>query len=69
MDVTDLAPELGTPLLEEAYQRLPLNDKYRLIDLLFEPSGYTLLGLRKARCNISSRSSASLSNMLENQRF
>jgi SAM-dependent methyltransferase len=29
--------------LKEAYEKLPLADRYRLIDLLFEPNGYTLL--------------------------
>jgi SAM-dependent methyltransferase len=28
-----------------AYERLSLADRYRLIDLLFEPNGYTLIGM------------------------
>ena len=63
MDVTDLAPELGSPLLEEAYQRLPLNDKYRLIDLLVEPSGHTLLGLSEGSLHHFQPEQHLLSNM------
>jgi SAM-dependent methyltransferase len=33
--------------LKEAYEKLPLAQRYRLIDLLFEPNGYTLLGLEE----------------------
>jgi len=33
--------------LKEAYEKLSLADRYRLIDLLFEPNGYTLLGFQE----------------------
>ncbi len=44
---TDLSSELETPLLRDAYQKLSLADKYRLIDLMYEPAGYTLLGFKE----------------------
>jgi hypothetical protein len=39
---------LKSPELKAAYERLPLADRYHLIDLLFEPNGYTLLGLSES---------------------
>ncbi len=43
---TDVAVRLGSPLLRESYESLSLPNKYRLIDLLFQPSGYTVLGFK-----------------------
>ncbi len=41
-----VASHLRALLLQEAYERLSMADKYRLIDLLFEPNGYTVLGFK-----------------------
>jgi len=43
---TDPAPYLPSPRLQDKYQRLCLADKYRLIDLLYQPAGYTLMGFK-----------------------
>jgi len=43
LPVTDLAAHLQSPFVQEAYERLTLADKYRLIDLLFRPNGYTIM--------------------------
>jgi SAM-dependent methyltransferase len=42
---TDVAAQLPSAKARAAYERLSLRDRYRLADLLFEPNGYTLLGL------------------------
>lgn len=47
VETTDVQSHLKTPALREAYQNLPLIDKYRFIDLAFEPNGYTLLGWKR----------------------
>jgi SAM-dependent methyltransferase len=43
---TEMHAKLPTPLLAEAYNRLTLEQKYALIDLLYKPNGYTILGFR-----------------------
>lgn len=43
---TDVAAHLGSPLLRESYESLSLPNKYRLIDLLFQPGGYTMMGFK-----------------------
>src|SRR5207248_854878 len=43
IETTAIDKHLGTPELKEAYERLPLQERYRLLDLLFEPNGYTLI--------------------------
>ncbi len=43
---TEIAKKLSTPLLVEAYERLSLRERYRLIDLLYQPNGYTVVGLK-----------------------
>jgi SAM-dependent methyltransferase len=42
----NVASHLGSPRLQEAYERLSLADKYRLMDVLFEPNGYTIVGFK-----------------------
>jgi len=42
---TTVADKLPTPAAQEAYERLSTQDRYRLLDLLYQPNGYTLLGL------------------------
>lgn len=44
---TEIDDHLASRLLRERYDHLSLQDKYRLIDLLFRPSGYTLMGFKK----------------------
>ena len=44
---TNVASHLRSPMLQEAYNRLCLADKYRLIDLLFQPNGYTLMAFKE----------------------
>ncbi|WP_437677708.1 class I SAM-dependent methyltransferase [Sorangium sp. So ce131] len=43
--MTNVARFLNTPLLRQHYAALPILDKYRLLDLLFAPAGYTIMGL------------------------
>ena len=44
---TDVSAHLPTEAAEEAYEALSLADRYRLIDRLFEPNGYTLMGFKE----------------------
>ena len=46
MQRTEPAQKLSTPMLVAAYERMGLPDRYRLLDLLYEPNGYTVLGLK-----------------------
>jgi SAM-dependent methyltransferase len=43
---TDIGDQFDSQLLRQRYESLSLPDKYRLIDLLFQPSGYTVLGFK-----------------------
>ncbi len=40
---TDPSPWLNTALVKESYERLPLAAKMQLVDLWFEPNGYTVV--------------------------
>jgi SAM-dependent methyltransferase len=44
---TNVLAKLPTPELRESYRRLSIRDRYRLVDLLFQPNGYTVLGFRE----------------------
>jgi len=44
---TDPTTLLGGPAAREAYNQLTLADRYRVIDLLFQPNGYTLIGFKE----------------------
>lgn len=44
IESTAVDKHLKSADLKAAYERLSLAERYRLIDLLFEPNGYTLLG-------------------------
>jgi len=48
MEFTDVGKHLPTEALKDAYSKLSVADRYRLIDLLFEPNGYTLVAFREA---------------------
>jgi len=63
IEITDVSPELSTQRLQEAYQALSLADKYRLIDLLFEPAGYTLLGFKEGALQYFKPNDRVISNM------
>lgn len=41
--VTDVSPFLTSDLLREAYAALDVRKRYRVIDLLFQPNGYTVV--------------------------
>jgi SAM-dependent methyltransferase len=43
---TEVAQKLSTPLLSNAYERLSLRDRYRLIDLIYQPNGYLVVGMK-----------------------
>jgi SAM-dependent methyltransferase len=42
----NMANHLRSPITREAYERLSLADKYRFVDLLLQPNGYTLMGFK-----------------------
>jgi hypothetical protein len=44
--IMKLAAELPAGPAQDAYERLSLWDRYRLVDLLYQPNGYTLLGMK-----------------------
>lgn len=44
VETTNIAAKLPSLPAQEAYKRLSLPDKYRLIDHLFQPNGYTVMG-------------------------
>ena len=46
LETTDVAGRLGPSFPRDVYERLSLADKYRLMDLYFQPNGYTLLGFK-----------------------
>lgn len=43
---TDVSAHLPTANARECYERLSLADKYRVMDQLFQPNGYTLMGFK-----------------------
>jgi SAM-dependent methyltransferase len=45
--LTNAAQFLKTDLLGEAYARLDIRERYRLLDLLYEPNGYTVMGFTR----------------------
>jgi SAM-dependent methyltransferase len=62
--MTDIAEHLPTVAARKAYESLSLADRYRLIDLFFQPNGYTLLGLREASFRRVTPGSRIAANML-----
>lgn len=44
VETTNMAARLASPATQEAYSRLSLSDKYRLVDQFFQPNGYTVMG-------------------------
>ncbi|AXQ99544.1 class I SAM-dependent methyltransferase [Pseudoalteromonas piscicida] len=49
--ITNVSKFINTDLLKERYNALSMEDKYRLVDLLFRPSGYTVVGLTEGFIN------------------
>jgi hypothetical protein len=58
----DVSARLDSPLLRESYEKLSLRDKYRVADLLFQPSGYTVMGFRTGTLRHFSADSRILAN-------
>jgi hypothetical protein len=46
IETTNIAAKLPSLPTQEAYNRLSLLDKYRLIDHLFQPNSYTVMGFK-----------------------
>lgn len=44
---TNVSQILKTELPLSKYDSLRLNEKYRILDILYEPNGYTIAGLTK----------------------
>jgi SAM-dependent methyltransferase len=44
--LANMAEHLRSPIARDAYERLSLADKYRFVDLLLQPNGYTLMGFK-----------------------
>jgi hypothetical protein len=64
IETTAVEKHLKSQELREAYERLPLADRYRLIDLLFEPNGYTLLGFLEGGAGLFGSESRVAANTL-----
>lgn len=47
MPQTNVSQILKSELSLSKYESLSLNEKYRVLDLLYEPNGYTIIGLTK----------------------
>ena len=45
--VTDVTEFMKTNLLRDAYARLDIRERYRLLDLLYQPNGYTVIGFTR----------------------
>ena len=61
---TDIAQKLPSLAAKDAYKRLSLLDKYRLIDHLFHPNGYTVMGLKAGALHRFAPESRVLANAL-----
>jgi SAM-dependent methyltransferase len=64
LESTNIAAHLRSPDLQAVYNRLSLCDRYRLIDLLFQPNGYTLMGFTAGAMRHFAPESRVLSNAL-----
>lgn len=45
---TDVSAHLTSPQARECYEALSLADRYRVMDYLFQPNGYTVMGFSEA---------------------
>jgi hypothetical protein len=62
--ITDVASHLPSEAAKEAYEKLSLADKYRVVDLFFQPNGYTLMGFKAGALKQLSSDSRILANAL-----
>jgi len=61
---TDMRKVIPGPFALEAYRRLSLRERYRMVELAHQPNGYTLLGYRHAAAHHFARNSRVLRNAL-----
>jgi SAM-dependent methyltransferase len=61
---TDIRARIQSQMARDVSERLTLADKYRLIDLFFEPNGYTLMGCKAGALRHFSPESRIMANML-----
>ena len=59
------AKRLKADLPKALYEQLSLRDRYRLIDLLYDPNGYTVIMLTKGAHQAISRSERIRANVIE----
>ena len=64
LETTDVAARLGPSFPRDLYERLSLTDKCRLMDLYFQPNGYTLMGFKSGALRYFSPGSRIAANML-----
>jgi len=64
LEVTDVAARLPSMEAQEVYSQLSLTDKYRLLDYLFQPNGYTVMGFHAGALQHFVSGGRILSNML-----
>jgi SAM-dependent methyltransferase len=60
----NMTNHLRSPLAKEAYSRLSLADKYRCVDLLLQPNGYTLMGFKPGGSKHFARADRIMANAL-----
>jgi hypothetical protein len=61
---TEIAKKLTTPFLRERYEQLSIEERYSLIDLLFQPNGYTVVGLKEGAKSLFKPQSRVLRNLV-----
>jgi SAM-dependent methyltransferase len=61
---TDIRAHIQSPMARDANDGLSLADKYRVIDLFFEPNGYTLMACKPGGLRHFSPESRIMANML-----
>ena len=64
LEVTNVAAQIQSAMAQEAYSSLSLSDKYRVLDQLFLPNGYTLMGFKANAARHFSPHGRVLSNAL-----
>jgi SAM-dependent methyltransferase len=62
---TDTQAHLPSPAARTAFEALSLADKYRVMDLFFEPNGYTLMGFKPGALQHFSPEGRIRANMLK----
>jgi len=65
VEATNVAAKLPSPAAQKAYHKLSLSDKYRLMDHLFLPNGYTVMGYKAGALHHLSPESRIVANALE----